>query len=226
MAVLVYERVSACKWVFNSQNRWLKAKSRGNTAEIRYFAVSKGGSLDCKPCLQKANGEHGSTPTEPPLGPRAPVGASDQRMFTSSHQCSWHVIHGYTWIYIYIQYIYIYTRNNYEVQEITPHIYPHLSTFQNAYKQMMGICGPIQVLQGVSNPAIHLAASCCLRLMSSRKASSPSVRVRLALSCFLTARAGAERQLGEMGNKKPTKEPQSMQHPDNPCLSTQIALGP
>ena len=108
MAVLVYERVSACKWVFNSQNRWLKAKSRGNTAEIRYFAVSKGGSLDCKPCLQKANGEHGSTPTEPPLGPRAPVGASDQRMFTSSHQCSWHVIHGYTWIYIYIYNIYIY----------------------------------------------------------------------------------------------------------------------
>lgn len=92
---------------------------------------------------------------------------------------------------------------------------------------MMGICGPIQVLQGVSNPAIHLAASRCLRLMSSRKASSPSVRVRLALSCFLTAHwAGAERQLGEMGNKKPTKEPQSMQHPDNPCLSTQIALGP
>ena len=30
----------------------------------------------------------------------APVGASDQRTFTSSHQCSWRVIHGYN-IYIY-----------------------------------------------------------------------------------------------------------------------------
>ena len=59
----------------------------------------------------------------------APVGASDQRMFTSSHQCSWHVIHGYN--------IYIYTHGiTTKYRKITPHIYPHFRMHIYAYQHL------------------------------------------------------------------------------------------
>ena len=82
----------------------------------------------------------------------APVGASDQRMFTSSHQCSWHVIHGYN--------IYIYTWNNYEVQEITPHIYPHFRMHIYAYQHLWWeSAAPSRFSKEFPIRAIHLAAS-------------------------------------------------------------------